>query len=109
MKYREIYNKVLKSYKEIAKEFLENIVEYYKIHVIYEIIDEIDNQGLDITDEEEEKLCDFVYQVYMEYDGTNINIYNIVYTIYQFTNDYNMTVNEVLKMDINDFCNQIII
>ena len=109
MKNREIYNKVFESYKKIAKEFFGNYLEYYKPHIIYEIIDEIDNQGLDITDEEEEKLCDFVYQVYMEYDGTNINIYNIVYTIYQFTNDYNMTVNEVLKMDINDFCNQIII
>lgn len=41
MKNREIYNKVLKSYKEISKEIFENYTEYYKIHIIYEIIDEI--------------------------------------------------------------------
>lgn len=109
MKNREIYNKVLKDYKKIAKEFLENSGEYYKIHIIYEIIDEIDNQGLDITDEEEEKLCDYIYNVYMEYDGTNINIYNIVYTIYQFITYDKMAINDILKMNIQDFCNQIII
>ena len=109
MKNREIYNKVLKSYKKIAKEFLENSGEYYKIHIIYEIIDEIDNQGLDITDEEEEKICDYVYNAYMEYDGTNINIYNIVYTIYQFITYDKMAINDILEMNVQDFCNQIII
>ena len=110
MKNREIYNKVLKDYKKIAKEFLENSGEYYKIHIIYEIIDEIDNQGLDITDEEEEKICDYVYNVCIEYDGsTNINIYNIVYTINEFITYDKMSVKDILKMDIKDFCNQIII
>lgn len=109
MKNRKIFEETLKSYKEIAKEFLENSGEYYKIHIIYEIIDEIDNQGLDITDEEEEKICDYVYNAYMEYDGTNINIYNIVYTIYQFITYDKMSVKDILKMDIKDFCNQIII
>ena len=109
MKNRKIFEETLKSYKEIAKEFLENSGEYYKINIIYEIIDEIDNQGLDITDEEEEKICDYVYNAYMEYDGTNINIYNIVYTIYQFITYGKMAINDILKMNIQDFCNQIII
>ena len=109
MKNRKIFEETLKSYKEIAKEFLENSGEYYKIHIIYEIIDEIDNQGLDITDEEEEKICDYVYNAYMEYDGTNINIYNIVYTINEFITYDKMSVKDILKMDIKDFCNQIII
>ena len=56
MKNREIYNKVLKSYKEIGKEFLGNYLEYYRVHIIYEIIDELDCQGLDMTDIQEEKL-----------------------------------------------------
>ena len=109
MKNRKIFEETLKSYKEIAKEFLENSGEYYKIHIIYEIIDEIDNQGLDITDEEEEKICDYVYNAYMEYDGTNINIYNIVYTINEFITNDKMSVKDILEMDIKDFCNQIII
>ena len=109
MKNRKIFEETLKSYKEIAKEFLENSGEYYKIHIIYEIIDEIDNQGLDITDKEEEKLCDYIYNVYMEYDGTNINIYNIVYTIYQFITYDKMAINDILEMNVQDFCNQIII
>ena len=109
MKNRKIFEETLKSYKEIAKEFLENRGEYYKIHIIYEIIDEIDNQGLDITDEEEEKICDYVYNAYMEYDGTNINIYNIVYTINELITNDEMSVKDILKMDIEDFCNQIII
>lgn len=108
MKNREIYNKVLKSYKEIGKEFLGNYMEYYKIHIIYEIIDEINGQGLDITDEEEEKLCDYIYKVYLEYDGTNINIYNIVYTVSSLT-QYGMTIENILKMDISDFIDNIII
>ena len=38
-----------------------------------------------MSDKQEEMLCDYVY---MEYGGTNINIYNIVYTINEFiTND----------------------
>ena len=109
MKNREIYDKVLKSYKEISKEIFGDYIRYYKVHIIYEIIDEIDNQGLDITDEEEEKICDYVYNAYMEYDGTNINIYNIVYTIYQFITYDKMAIKDILKMDIQDFCNQIII
>lgn len=108
MKNREIYNKVLKSYKEISKEIFENYTEYYKIHIIYEIIDEINGQGLDITDEEEEKLCDYIYKVYLEYDGTNINIYNIVYTVSSLT-QYGMTIENILKMDISDFIDNIII
>lgn len=109
MKNRKIFEETSKSYKEIAKEFLENSGKYYKIHIIYEIIDEMDNQGLDITDEEEEKICDYVYNAYMEYDGTNIYIYNIVYTIYQFITYDKMAINDILKMNIQDFCNQIII
>lgn len=109
MKNREIYNKVLQSYKEIAKEFYGDYLRYYRVHIIYEIIDEIGNQGLDITDEEEEMLCDFVHQVYVEYDGTNINIYNVVYTINEFITNDKMSVKDILEMDIEDFCNQIII
>ena len=108
MKNRKIFEETLKSYKEIAKEFLENSGEYYKIHIIYEIIDEIDNQGLDITDEEEEKICDYVHNIYLEYDGTNINIYNIVYTVSSLT-QYGMTIEDILKMDISDFIDNIII
>lgn len=109
MKYREIFKKVLKCYKEISKEFLENYLEYYKIHIIYEIVDEIDNQGLEITDSEEEELCDYIYNVYMEYDGTNINIYNIVYTINEFITNDKMSIENILEMDIKDFCDYIII
>ena len=76
MKNRKIYDKVLKSYKEISKEIFGNYIEYYKIHIIYEIIDELDCQGLNMTDIQEEKLCDYIYEAYLEYDGTNINIYN---------------------------------
>lgn len=108
MKNRKIYDKVLKSYKEISKEVFGNYMEYYKIHIIYEIIDEINGQGLDITDEEEEKLCDYIYEVYLEYDGTNINIYNIVYTVSSLT-QYGMTIENILKMDISDFIDNIII
>lgn len=108
MKNRKIYDKVLKSYKEISKEIFGNYMEYYKIHIIYEIIDEINGQGLDITDEEEEKLCDYIYKVYLEYDGTNINIYNIVYTVSSLT-QYGMTIENILKMDISDFIDNIII
>lgn len=108
MKNRKIYDKVLKSYKEISKEIFGNYIEYYKIHIIYEIIDEINGQGLDITDEEEEKLCDYIYEVYLEYDGTNINIYNIVYTISSLTQN-GMTIEDILKMDISDFIDNIII
>jgi hypothetical protein len=108
MKNRKIYDKVLKSYKEISKEVFGNYMEYYKIHIIYEIIDEINGQGLDITDEEEEKLCDYIYEVYLEYDGTNINIYNIVYTVSSLT-QYGMTIEDILKMDISDFIDNIII
>lgn len=108
MKNRKIYDKVLKSYKEISKEIFGNYMEYYKIHIIYEIIDEINGQGLDITDEEEEKLCDYIYKVYLEYDGTNINIYNIVYTVSSLT-QYGMTIEDILKMDISDFIDNIII
>ena len=108
MKNRKIYDKVLKSYKEISKEVFGNYMEYYKIHIIYEIIDEINGQGLDITDEEEEKLCDYVYEVYLEYDGTNINIYNIVYTVSSLTQN-GMTIEDILKMDISDFIDNIII
>lgn len=108
MKNRKIYDKVLKSYKEISKEIFGNYMEYYKIHIIYEIIDEINGQGLDITDEEEEKLCDYIYEVYLEYDGTNINIYNIVYTVSSLT-QYGMTIENILKMDISDFIDNIII
>lgn len=109
MKNREIYNKVLKSYKEIVKEFYGDYLRYYKAHIIYEIIDEIDNQGLDITDEEEEMLCDYVYNAYLEYDGTNISIYNIVYTINELITNDKMSVKDILAMNTNDFCNQIII
>ena len=110
MKNREIYDKVLKSYKEISKEIFGDYIRYYKVHIIYEIIDEIDNQGLDITDEEEEKICDYVYNIYLEYDGnTNISIYNIVYTINELIANDKMSVKDILKMDIEDFCNQIII
>lgn len=109
MKNRNIFEKTLKSYREIAKEFLGNSMEYYRIHIIYEIIDEIDNQGLEITYKEEEKLCDYIYNAYMEYDGTNINIYNIVYTVACFINEENMTVEEILEMPIYDFCNKIIL
>ncbi len=109
MKNREIYNKVLKSYKEIVKEFYGDYLRYYKAHIIYEIIDEIDNQGLDITDEEEEMLCDYVYNSYLEYDGTNISIYNIVYTINELITNDKMSVKDILAMNTNDFCNQIII
>lgn len=108
MKNRKIYDKVLKSYKEISKEIFGNYIEYYKIHIIYEIIDEINGQGLDITDEEEEKLCDYIYEVYLEYDGTNINIYNIVYTISSLTQN-GMKIEDILKMDISDFIDNIII
>lgn len=108
MKNRKIYDKVLKSYKEISKEIFGNYIEYYKIHIIYEIIDEINGQGLDITDEEEEKLCDYIYEIYLEYDGTNINIYNIVYTVSSLT-QYGMTIEDILKMDISDFIDNIII
>ena len=108
MKNRKIYDKVLKSYKEISKEIFGNYIEYYKINIIYEIIDEINGQGLDITDEEEEKLCDYIYEVYLEYDGTNINIYNIVYTVSSLT-QYGMTIEDILKMDISDFIDNIII
>ena len=108
MKNREIYNKVLKSYKEIGKEFLGNYLEYYKIHIIYEIIDELDCQGLNMTDIQEEKLCDYIYEVYMEYDGTNIIIYNIVYTVSSLTQS-GMTIKDILKMDISDFIDNIII
>lgn len=108
MKNRKIYDKVLKSYKEISKEIFGNYIEYYKIHIIYEIIDEINGQGLDITAEEEEKLCDYIYEVYLEYDGTNINIYNIVYTISSLTQN-GMTIEDILKMDISDFIDNIII
>lgn len=108
MKNRKIYDKVLKSYKEISKEVFGNYMEYYKIHIIYEIIDEINGQGLDITDEEEEKLCDYIYEVYLEYDGTNINIYNIVYTVSSLTQN-GMTIEDILKMDISDFIDNIII
>ena len=108
MKNREIYNKVLKSYKEIGKEFLGNYLEYYKIHIIYEIIDELDCQGLDMTDVQEEKLCDYIYEVYLEYDGTNINIYNIVYTVSSLIQN-GMTIEDILKMNITDFINEIII
>lgn len=108
MKNREIYNKVLKSYKEIGKEFLGNYLEYYKIHTIYEIIDELDCQGLDITDIQEEKLCDYIYEVYLEYDGNNINIYNIVCTVSSLTQN-GMTIEDILKMDISDFIDNIII
>lgn len=108
MKNRKIYDKVLKSYKEISKEVFGNYMEYYKIHIIYEIIDEINGQGLDITDEEEEKLCDYIYKVYFKYDGTNINIYNIVYTVSSLTQN-GMTIEDILKMDISDFIDKIII
>lgn len=108
MKNRKIYDKVLKSYKEISKEIFGNYIEYYKIHIIYEIIDEINGQGLDITDEEEEKLCDYIYEVYLEYDGTNINIYNIVYTVSSLTQN-GMKIEDILKMDISDFIDNIII
>lgn len=108
MKNRKIYDKVLKSYKEISKEIFGNYIEYYKIHIIYEIIDEINGQGLDITDEEEEKLCDYIYKVYLKYDGTNINIYNIVYTVSSLTQN-GMTIEDILKMDISDFIDNIII
>ena len=108
MKNRKIYDKVLKSYKEISKEIFGNYIEYYKIHIIYEIIDEINGQGLDITDEEEEKLCDYIYKVYLKYDGTNINIYNIVYTVSSLTQN-GMTIDDILKMDISDFIDNIII
>lgn len=108
MKNREIYNKVLKSYKEIGKEFLGNYLEYYKIHIIYEIIDELNCQGLDMTDIQEEKLCDYIFEVYMEYDGTNINIYNIVNTVSSLTQN-GMTIKDILKMDISDFIDNIII
>lgn len=110
MKNRKIYNKVLKNYKEIAKEFLGNSEEYYKIHIIYEIINGIENYGLDITNKEKEKICDYVYNVYLEYDGeTDINIDNIVYTINEFITNDKMSVKDILEMNIKDFCNQIII
>lgn len=110
MKNREIYDKVLKSYKEISKEIFGNYIEYYKIHIIYEIIDEIDNQGLDITDEEEEKLCDFIFDAYINYEGEdNITIYNIVYTVACFINEENMTVEDILGMFMQDFYNKIIL
>lgn len=109
MENRKIFEETLKSYREIAKEFFGNSKEYYRIHIIYEIIFEIDNQGLEMTDSEEEKLCDYIYNAYMEYDGTNINIYNIVYTIYQLINYGKMTINDILEMNTQDFCNQIII
>lgn len=108
MKNREIYNKVLKSYKEISKEIFGNYTEYYKIHIIYEIIDELDCQGLNMTDIEEEKLCDYIYEVYLEYDGTNINIYNIVDTVSSLIQN-GMTIENILKMDISDFIDNIII
>lgn len=110
MKNRKIFEETLKSYREIANKYLGGEIRYYKVHLIYEIIDEINNQGINITDEEEEKICDYVYNVYIEYDGsTNINIYNIVYTINEFITYGKMSVKDILKMDIKDFCNQIII
>lgn len=108
MKYREIFKKVLKCYKEIANKYLGGEIEYYKIPLMYEIIEEINGQGIEMSDKQEEMLCDYVYNVYMRYDGTNINIYNIVHTIYLCINS-NMTVNEILSIDIDDFCNHIII
>lgn len=108
MKNREIYKKVCESYKNIAKEILKDETQHYKIHTIYEIIEELSCQGLDITEKQEDMLCDYVYNAYLEYDGTNINIYNIVYTVSNLMQN-GITVNDILEMDIKDFCNQIII
>ncbi len=108
MKNREIYDKALKSYKEISKEIFGDYIEYYKIHIIYEIIEELSCQGLDITEKQEDMLCDYVYNAYLEYDGTNINIYNIVYTISSLIQN-GMTIEDILKMDISDFIDNIII
>ena len=108
MKNREIYEKVCESYKNIAKEILKDETQHYKIHTIYEIIEELSCQGLNMTDIQEEKLCDYIYEAYLEYDGTNINIYNIVYTISSLTQN-GMTIEDILKMDISDFIDKIII
>lgn len=108
MKNREIYKKVFESYKNIAEEILGDKIQYYKIHIIYEIIDELDCQGIDMTDEQEEMLCDYIYRAYLEYDGTNINIYNIVYTVSSLV-EIGTTINDILKMNIVDFINAIII
>lgn len=62
-----------------------------------------------MSDKQEEMLCDYVYNVYMEYGGTNINIYNIVYTINEFITNDKMSIKNILEMDIKDFCGYIII
>lgn len=108
MKNREIYNQVLENYKSIAEKNLEDKIQYYKVHIIYEIIEELDCQGLDMTEIQEEKLCDYIYKAYLEYDGTNINIYNIVYTVSNLVQN-GITIEDILKMDIKDFINEIII
>lgn len=59
-----------------------------------------------MSDKQEEMLCDYVY---MEYGGTNINIYNIVYTINEFITNDKMSIKNILEMDIKDFCGYIII
>lgn len=108
MKNREIYNQVCESYKNIADKIFGDKTQYYKIHIIYEIIDELACQGLAMTEIQEEKLCDYIYDAYLGYDGTNINIYNIVYTISHLVQN-GMTIGNILRMDISDFINEIII
>ena len=110
MKNRKIFEETLKSYREIANKYLGGEIRYYKVHLIYEIIDEMNNQNIGLTDEEEEKLCDFIFDAYINYDGEdNITIYNIVYTVACFINEENMTVEDILGMLMYDFYNKIIL
>lgn len=105
MKNRKIFEKVMKSLKNIAGECINNEREYIKCFTIFEIYDEL-NQKVYLKAEEMEELCDYVYDIYISVDDNSITIPVIVDTIEDLLeDDYNVA--EITEMTESEFVNNI--
>ncbi len=106
MQNKQIFEKVIKSLKNIAGECINNEREYIKCFTIFEIYNEL-NQKIYLKDEEMEELCDYIYDIYISVDDNSITIPVIVDTIDDLLeDDYNIA--EITEMTENEFINNIL-
>lgn len=97
---KNIWKETKEKLEEIGGKYLNQKSSFYQVMTIFEIYENLYNT-INATDEELEKLTNYLYQVYLKVD--KISVEDLICGIFNAIENENETIEDIINMNYYDF------
>lgn len=104
---KKVWEEARKSLQEISNKCFGDKFMYYKVIIIFNIYN-ILIDTIDVSDEELEKLTNFIYEMYISISNESISIDDLVDDILRAYEDKKIKIDDIIKMTKNEFLQYIL-